>query len=105
MAKPKSGTSKINIDHLAKLANLPLSASEAKELESQLQETLSVVDQLNQVDTKNTKPTSQVTGLENVFRPDLIDSTRILTQEQALQNAPNTHQGYFVVPAVIDSDS
>ena len=72
-------------------------------LESQLEETLETIAQLDEVDTKNVEPTSQVTGMTNVFREDVIDQARILSQSEALSNAKNTHKGYFVVPALIES--
>lgn len=93
---------KINVRHVAKLANLPLGDEEVGKLESQLVETLEYVEQLNEVDTKNVEPTSQVTGLENVTREDVpLES---LSQEQALSNAKHTHNGLFKVKAILDND-
>ena len=57
---------------------------------------LNLVSKLKQVDTKNVVPTSQVTGLINVLREDVIDSTRTLTQEEALSNAKKQLNGFFV---------
>src|SRR3989338_5901174 len=77
-----------DVSHIAKLANLPLSDEEKKKFEKQLEETLSYIEHLKEVDTKGITPTSQVTGLENVERDDI--TTPSLTQEQALKNAPKT---------------
>ena len=74
---------------------------EEKTLEKGFEQTLKVIDQLNELDTSQVKPTSQVTGLTNVWREDKVDKSRMLTQKQALSNAKKTHKGYFVVPAVI----
>lgn len=92
---------KINVSHVAKLANLPLSDEEKKKFEKQLEETLAYVDQLKEVSTEKTPATSQVTGLENVLREDEIKPS--LTQEQTLKNAKKTHNGFFVVPAILDN--
>lgn len=93
----------INIKHLAQLSSLNLSDAEAKELTSQLESTLDTISTLDELNTKGTEPTSQVTGLVNVYRQDEIDQSRVLTQDQALKHADQTHDGYFVVPQLIDS--
>lgn len=93
---------KLNIKHIARLANLPLKNDEIKQLDSQLTETLEYIDQLNEVDTKATEPTSQVTGLENITREDIAKES--LTQEQALSNTDETHNGLFKVKGILDND-
>ena len=59
---------KIDVKHVAELANLTLSDAELKKFEKQLDETLAYIDNLNQIDTKNIEPTNQVTGMQNVTR-------------------------------------
>lgn len=93
---------KIQVAHIAKLANLPLTDAEKKKFEPQLESTLEYIDQLNKVDTKNIEPTSQVTGLENVLREDI--PTQSLTQEQALSNTKDKYNGLFKVKAILDND-
>lgn len=88
------------IDKLAKLANLPITVDQAVDLQSQVGITLEYVSTLQKLPTESTHETSQVTGLENVYREDEIDTTRILTQEQALTNAKRSDNGFFVVDAV-----
>jgi|SRR3989344_1593199 len=92
---------KVDVKHLAKLAQMEVTEKEEKTLEKGFEQTLKVIDQLNELDTSQVKPTSQVTGLTNVWREDKVDKSRMLTQKQALSNAKKTHKGYFVVPAVI----
>ena len=77
---------KIDVSHVAKLANLPLKPGEEKKFEKQLSEILSYVEKLKEVDTKNVEITSQVTGLENVTREDQTSPS--LTQEETLSNTP-----------------
>lgn len=91
---------KINLTHVAKLANLPLTDEEKKKFEGQLSETLDYVAQLEEIDTKNVEPTSQVTGLENVFREDIVAPS--LSQEEALKNAKSTHNGFFRVKTILE---
>ncbi len=93
---------KIDVSHIAKLANLPLSSTEKAKFEKQLQETLEYVEGLNEVETKNTKPTSQVTGLENVTRQDIVKPS--LSQNETLSNAKSTHNGFFKVSAIFENE-
>lgn len=94
---------KIDVKHVAKLANLPLTPEEEERFERQLAETLEYVSQLEEIDTKNVEPTSQVTGLENVTRDDSTSSS--LSQEEALKNATSTHNGFFKVKAILEDHS
>jgi len=57
-----------DVKHVAKLANLPLTDEEIKKFQEQLSSVVSYIDELQEVDTKDVEPTSQTTGLENVFR-------------------------------------
>lgn len=91
---------KINVSHVAKLANLPLTPSEKEKFEKQLAETLEYVKQLEEIDTKNVEPTSQVTGLENVTREDRTALS--LTQEEALSNTKSQHNGFIKVKAILE---
>ena len=91
---------KVDVKHLAKLAQMPVSKEEEKTLEKGFVQTLEVIDQLSELDTSKVKPTSQVTGLTNVLREDKVDKERMLTQKQALSNAKKTYKGYFMVPAI-----
>lgn len=91
---------KIDVSHIAKLANLPLSPAEKEKLEKQLEETLEYVEGLNEVETKNTEPTSQVTGLENITREDIAKPS--LSQNDALLNSKSKHNGFFKVKAIFE---
>ena len=90
---------KVDVSHIAKLANLPLTEPEKKKFENQLLETLKHVDSLSDIDTANSKPTSQVTGLENVTRED--ETLPSLSQDEALRNAKSTEHGLFKVKGVL----
>ena len=90
---------KINVKHVAKLVNLPLSDEEEKKFESQLSEILTYVEQLKSVDTKNTEIISQITGLENVTRND--KSSPSLSQDEALSNSKSNHNGMFKIKKIL----
>lgn len=89
------------VAHIAQLSNIPVSPIEEQKLADGFVTTLRVVDGLMKVDTHGIEPTHQVTGLENVWREDAVDTTRMFSQDEALSNAKTTHKGYFVVPQVI----
>ena len=93
---------KINVPHIAKLANLKLTPLETKTFEKQLEETLDYIKGLEEVDTKNILPTNNVTGLENIEREDT--TTPSLSQEQALQNAKSKHNGFFKVKGILQNE-
>lgn len=102
-AKTKKFTSE-DVHKIAKLANIPITTREEESLAEGFNTTMKVVDTLFSVDVKGVTPTSQVTGLENVFREDEIDGQRVFTQEQALANAPRKHNGFFVVDQILEDD-
>jgi len=91
---------KIDVVHVAKLANLPLTQSEKGKFEKQLSEILSYVEKLKEVDAKSVEITSQVAGLENVTREDEAKSS--FRQEEVLSNAKSQHNGLFKVKAILE---
>lgn len=107
---PKTNSSNNNqvdsqlVKHIAQLAKMSVSQSEAQKLASAFNETLAAVNQLQEIDTSKVEPTHQVTGLENCWREDVVNSDLSFTQKEALANAKQTYQGYFVVPRIINKD-
>lgn len=93
---------KVNVSHIAKLANLSLKDEEIPKFEKQLSEVLDYVAKLNEVDTKGTKETSQVTGLENIERDDVASPS--LTQDEALSNASAKKDGLFQVKGIFNEE-
>ena len=92
---------KIDVKHVAKLANLTLISEEGSKFEKQLSDILTYVEKLREVDTKNTEQTAQVTGLENVKREDA--NTQVsLSQDEALSGTKNKHNGFFKVKAIFE---
>lgn len=91
-----------DIKHIAKLANLTLSPAEEEKFSKQLEETATHIEGLEEVDTDEVEPTSQVTGLENIMREDVIIAS--LTQEEALSNSKSTYKGFFKVKGILNSE-
>ncbi|HSV94864.1 MAG TPA: Asp-tRNA(Asn)/Glu-tRNA(Gln) amidotransferase subunit GatC [Spirochaetia bacterium] len=94
-----------DVKKISKLANLKLQDNEVNLFAEQFTKTLEVVNQLNEINTKNLNTTYQVNGLSNVTRADEVDLSRVLPQKIALREAQKTHNGFFVVERLIDSDA
>jgi len=91
---------KIDVLHIAKLANLPLKKGEIEKYEKQLSSILEYIEKLQKVNTDNVIATSQVTNLENVTRDDA--TTPSLSQDEALSNTNNKQNGLFRVKAIFE---
>ncbi|WP_322510812.1 Asp-tRNA(Asn)/Glu-tRNA(Gln) amidotransferase subunit GatC [Chloroflexus sp.] len=92
--------SEAEVRHVARLARIALSDEEIAVMRAQLSAILDYIAMLQEVDVSNVPPTAQVTGLTTVWRPDVVGE--MLTQEQALANAPDQQDGMFRVRAVFD---
>jgi len=90
------------VQKVAKLAKLTITAAQEEKFSTQLTSVIGYVSKIQSLDTVNVPETSQVTGSKNVFREDVVENSRMLTQEEALSNAKNTHDGFFVVPAIFE---
>lgn len=91
--------------HVAKLARLNLTEDEIAKFTPQLSKIIGYVGELSEVDTKNTEPTNQTTGLTDVVREDLATSDESLSQDKALSGTEEVHNGYFKVKAILSERS
>lgn len=85
---------------LARLSRLHLSDAEKEQFRNEIEAILGYVEQLQGVDLADVKPTNQVTGLENVMRPDEVKDYGV-TPEELLKNAPATQDGLIKVRRVL----
>lgn len=92
---------KIDVKHVAKLAKLYLSEDEIDNYLKQLSSVIDYISELSEVNTESVEPTSQTTGLENIFRSDEIIGDNRLSQEEALSGSENVYNGYFKVAAIL----
>lgn len=85
---------------LAQLARISLTDEEVEEFAGEFNAILNYVKQLDAVDTDGLEPTSQVTGLTNVNRPDeVIDYG--YTASELLKNVPSVQDGQIKVKRMI----
>ena len=88
------------IKHIALLARLGISEEEVEKFRGQLSNILENFEILQEVDTSDVQPTSQVTGLRNVVKEDEVIPS--LTQREILANAPQEEEGFFKIRAVLE---
>ena len=91
------------VRYVADLATLKLTPEEIARLSRDLDEILTHIDTLNELDTSNVEPMAQVlhaAGETATLREDLERPP--LGNEAALGNAPLAGAGYYKVPKVIE---
>lgn len=90
------------VKHIARLARIHLEAEEIEKFKVELSSILDFVEQLNEVDTVNVLPTSQVTGLENRTRPDEV--TYEFSRESMLDSAIETAEEHLKVRGIFSEN-
>lgn len=91
------------VKKVAKLANLSLAVHEEDKFATQFTDTIAIVKELDEIDTTDIPPTYQVNNLQNITRKDEVDFGRVLPQDIAIREAKETHNGFIVVPRIIDN--
>ena len=91
---------KNNVEYVSNLSRLELNDADMDAFVPNFQEILSYIDKLNELDTSNVEPIAHVLPLKNVKREDEIKPS--LSNESALKSAPETSEGFFLVPKVIE---
>lgn len=89
-------------EQIIRIAELSRIELEGKDLESffdQFSNILNFVNQINSIDTADVRPTYEVTGLSNVFRPDEV-RTDYFNRDLLLSNSPILEGTKIIVPAV-----
>jgi len=89
------------VEHLAHLSRLDFDDDSKEKMKFDFEKILDFVAKLEEVDTDNVEPLSYMSSELNVLREDKVE--QVLTQEQALKNAPVNDTDYIRIPKVIDS--
>lgn len=92
--------SRDEVEHTAWLARLELSEAEKDRLTVHLNQIMEHFASLEELDTTDVEPTSHSIPMKNVFREDVAGPS--FTQEEAVSNAPEERDFYFVVPQVVE---
>jgi len=88
-----------DVRHVALLSRLYFTDEEIRQFTKDLNNILSYVEKLRELDTEAIEPTSHSLKLSNVIREDIITSP--LPVDEALANAPEAEAGCFRVPKII----
>ena len=88
-----------DIQHLASLSSLALADDEVDGLRQDLENIIGYIEQLGELDTSGVEPTYQVTGLENVWRDDEVQSG--ISRDELLELAPEKQNNQVKVPQVL----
>lgn len=91
---------KKTIEHVANLARLNLNDNEKEKLTLEMENIISYVDKLNELDTSNVKPMEHVIPIKNVLREDKVEES--YDRGKILANAPSQEDGCFKVPKVVE---
>ncbi len=91
----------MDVNKVANLARLTLSAEEATRFQAQLDHILKHVEQLESVDVTGIEPTAHANPVFDVMREDVADD-RSFTADEALANAPERSQDQFKVVKVVE---
>lgn len=87
------------IKKIALLSRLEVKDDHISTVEKELSDILSYVAELNELDLDSVEPMAHAVPLHNVFRED--EERPSLAHDLALSNAPESEEGYFKVPRVV----
>jgi len=92
--------SREDVQHVARLARLELSAEDLVRMQAELSNILAYIDKLRSVDTAGVPPTSHAVPLTNVMRED--EPRPSLPLGDMLANAPDAAGDFFRVPRIVE---
>ena len=85
---------------VAHLARIEVAEEALPPLADALSNILAFMEQLNEVDIEGVEPMSSVTPMALKRRDDVVNDGGY--QEKILANAPDTREGFFAVPKVVE---
>lgn len=94
--------SRDEVAHLARLSRLAVIEEELDTFAGQLDVILQAVARVGEVAAADIPPTSHSVPLTNVLRADVVVPG--LGREEALAGAPDTEDGRFRVPRILDEE-
>jgi len=90
------------VDEIAHLARLEFNESSRAEIQNDLNRMLGFIEKLNEINTEGVEPLIYMTEEQNVLRLD--EPGEMVSQSDALKNAPRRDSDYFKVPKVINQN-
>jgi aspartyl-tRNA(Asn)/glutamyl-tRNA(Gln) amidotransferase subunit C len=90
------------VQKVAHLARLQLSADEETQFTTQLNDILGYFEQLSELDVKDVPPTTRAIDVSNVVRVDKLQPCQ--ERETILEGAPDRDGDFFKVPKIVTGD-
>jgi aspartyl/glutamyl-tRNA(Asn/Gln) amidotransferase subunit C (EC 6.3.5.-) len=91
--------SREEVEYVAMLARLELTARETEEYTGNLNSILEYAAMLEKLDTSDVLPTAHAVPLHNVMREDVVKPS--MDAAKVLANAPDAENGFFKVPKIV----
>ncbi len=91
---------KNTVGKIARLARIRVTEAEKETLAGELSNILTMIEELNAVDTKGVEPMTSVVQMQTPMRDDVVTDGGI--PEKIVANAPESTAGFFVVPKVVE---
>ena len=91
---------KDTINKIARLSRIKLEDKESEDYIKDLNFILDWVEQLNEVNTHNVEPLSNISSSVLPKRDDISKDSN--SSEEILKNAPDKLEGFFAVPKVVE---
>jgi aspartyl-tRNA(Asn)/glutamyl-tRNA(Gln) amidotransferase subunit C len=91
---------KDTVVRIARLARLEMSEDALEPMAQELNNILAWVEQLDEVDTTGVEPMTSVVAVTLPQRADTVSDGA--PRDDLLANAPETDDGFFVVPKVVE---
>ena len=88
------------VGHIANLARLEFEGDEKIRIKEDLDNIITFMEKLQEVDTDNVTPLVFMTNEKNRLRDDVAELT--VSHEEALKNAPKKDSDYFRIPKVLN---
>lgn len=87
------------VEHIAWLAKIELSQDEKKLFTNQFNTILEYFEVINEIDTEDVQPTTQVLGATTTLREDRVSTS--LSIDDALSNTTHSERRFFKAPKII----
>ena len=87
-------------ERVANLARISIPDEELENVAKELSNIIGFMEQLNEVNVDNVEPMTSVTPTVLKKRTDVVSDGN--QQSKVLSNAPDTREGFFAVPKVVD---
>lgn len=94
---------KKTVEKVAALGQLEMGEAELTRMGEQITGILQWVEQLSEVNTDKIEPLANVVDIPLTLRDDVINDGDCM--DKVLANAPETAEGFFVVPKIVEQEA